>query len=123
MSAEESSAARLLADTRSGSAERLMREMAALLHELARSRPVVLFLDDVQWADVSTIDLLGYLAPKLAQLRGLVLVTYRPTDLTVSRHPFLRLKADLSAHGALREVAVAFLTQEDVDAVRLVAAA
>ena len=114
MSAEESSAARLFADTRSGSAERLMREMAALLHELARSRPVVLFLDDVQWADVSTIDLLGYLAPKLAHLRVLVLVTYRPTDLTVSKHPFLRLKADLSAHGALREVAVAFLAQEDV---------
>ena len=115
VSADESSAARLLADTRSGSAERLMREMAALLQELARARPVVLFLDDVQWADVSTIDLLGYLAPKLAQLRGLVLVTYRPTDLTVSKHPFLGLKADLSAHGALREVAVAFLTQEDVE--------
>ena len=39
VSAEESSAARLLADTRSGSAERLMREMAALLHELARVSP------------------------------------------------------------------------------------
>jgi serine/threonine protein kinase len=115
VSADESSAARLLADTRSGSAERLMREMASLLQELARSRPVVLFLDDVQWADVSTIDLLGYLAPKLSQLRVLLLVTYRPTDLTVSKHPFLRLKADLSAHGALREVAVAFLTREDVE--------
>jgi len=114
VSEEDSSAARLLADTRSGSAERLMREMAALLHQLARSRPVVLFLDDVHWADVSTIDLLGYLAPKLAQLRVLLLVTYRPTDLTVGRHPFLRLKADLSAHGALCDVAVAFLTSEDV---------
>jgi hypothetical protein len=114
VSAEESSAARLLADTKSGSAERLMREMTALLTELARSRPVVLFLDDVHWADVSTVDLLGYLAPRLAQLRVLLLVTYRPTDLTVSRHPFLRLRADLSAHGALREVAVAFLTQEEV---------
>ena len=114
VSAEESSGARLLDDTKSGSAERLMREMAALLHELARSRPVVLFLDDVQWADVSTIDLLGYLAPKIAQLRVLVLVAYRPTDLTVSKHPFLRLKADLIAHGALREIAVAFLTQENV---------
>jgi tetratricopeptide (TPR) repeat protein len=114
VSEEDSSAARLLADTRSGSAERLMREMAALLHELARSRPVVLFLDDVHWADVSTIDLLGYLAPKVAQLRVLVLVTYRPADLTLGKHPFLRLKADLSAHGALRDVAVGFLTGEDV---------
>jgi serine/threonine protein kinase/predicted ATPase len=114
VSPEESSAARLLADTRSGSAERLMREMAALLYELVQSRPVVLFLDDVHWADVSTIDLLGYLAPKLSHLRVLLLVTYRPTDLTVSRHPFLRLKADLSAHGALRDVAITFLSQADV---------
>jgi len=114
VTAEDSSAARLLADTRSGSAERLMREMDALLHELARSRPVVLFLDDIHWADVSTIDLLGYLAPRLAQLRAMILVTYRPTDLTVSKHPFLRLKADLTAHGVLREVAVAFLTPHDV---------
>ena len=114
MSADESSAARLMAETQSGSAERLMREMAALLHELARTRPFVLFLDDVHWADVSTIDLLGFLAPKLARMRGLVLITYRPSDLVVSRHPFLRLKADLSAHGVLQEVPVAFLTGQDV---------
>ena len=91
-----------------------MREMAALLRELTRSRPVVLFLDDVHWADLSTLDLLGYLAPKLAVLRALIVVTYRPADLTVSRHPFLRLKSDLSARGALRDVAVAFLTEQDV---------
>jgi serine/threonine protein kinase/tetratricopeptide (TPR) repeat protein len=114
LSAEESSAARLIADTKSGSAERLMREMAALLQELARTRPFVLLLDDVHWADVSTIDLLGYLAPKLARLRGLVLITFRPSDLAMSRHPFLRLKADLGAHGVLREVPVAFLSGQDV---------
>jgi len=114
VSEEDSSAARMLADTRSGSAERLMREMGVLLHELSRSRPVVLFLDDVHWADVSTIDLLGYLAPKIAQLRVLLLVTYRPTDLAVGKHPFLRLKGDLSAHGTLREVPVRFLTADDV---------
>jgi serine/threonine protein kinase/predicted ATPase len=114
MSEEESSAARLLAETKSGSAERLMREMAALVHELGRARPVVLFLDDLQWADVSTVDLLGFLAPKLAHLRCLVVITYRPTDLTLSKHPFLRLKADLSAHGVLRDVPIALLTERDV---------
>jgi hypothetical protein len=114
MSADESSAARVMAEAQSGSAERLMREMAALLQEIARTRPFVLFLDDVHWADVSTIDLLQFLAPKLARMRGLVLVTYRPSDLAVSRHPFLRLKADLTAHGALQDVPIAFLTGQDV---------
>jgi predicted ATPase len=99
MSIEGSAASRLLAETRTGSAERLMREMAAFVQELARHRPVVIFIDDLQWADVSTIDLIGYLAPKLARLRALILVTYRPTELTVGKHPFLRLKTDLAAHG------------------------
>jgi len=115
MSAERGSTSRLLAETKSGSAERLMREMAAFVQELARHRPVVIFIDDLQWADVSTIDLIGYLAPKLARLRALILVTYRPADLTVSKHPFLRLKTDLVAHGALREVPVAFLTRQDIE--------
>jgi tetratricopeptide (TPR) repeat protein len=115
MSPEDSSAARLLADTRSGSAERLMREMAALLLELASSRPFVLFLDDVHWADVSTIDMLRFLAPKLGEWRGMIIVTYRPADLAISRHPFQRLKADLGgAHRIIRELPVAFLTELEV---------
>jgi tetratricopeptide (TPR) repeat protein len=114
MSGESSSAARLLPETANGSAERLMREMAALLHELSRSRPFVLFLDDVHWADVSTIDLIGFLAPKLSTLRGLMLLTYRPSDLTVSRHPFLRLKTDLAAHGVLHDAPMPFLSEQDV---------
>ena len=44
-----------------------MREMAAFLQELARRRAVVLFIDDLHWADVSSIDLLGYLVSKLAR--------------------------------------------------------
>jgi tetratricopeptide (TPR) repeat protein len=115
ISSEGSSTSRLLGETKTGSAERLMREMAAFVQELARHRPVVIFIDDLQWADVSTIDLIGYLAPKLARLRTLILVTYRPTDLSVSKHPFLRLKTDLAAHGTLQEVPVAFLTRQDIE--------
>ncbi len=114
-SAGDSSSSRLVAEARSGSPERLMREMAALLTELARRRPLLLFIDDLHWADLSTIDLLAHLAPKLAQLRALVLLTYRPSDLAVSGHPFLRLQSDLVAHGTLSAIPVTLLTREDVD--------
>jgi tetratricopeptide (TPR) repeat protein len=101
--------------TTSGSPERVTREMAALLQELARHRPVVLFIDDLHWADVSTIDLLAYLAPKLPGLRVLVVLTYRPTDVAGRSHPFSRLRTDLIAHGTLSELVVSFLTPDDVE--------
>ena len=61
----DSSAARLAAETAGGSQERLKREIAALLEEIGRIQPVVLWFDDVHWADPSTTDLIGYLARRL----------------------------------------------------------
>src|SRR5207244_422606 len=48
-------------EARQASQERLKRELVLFLDELARLRPVVLFLDDVHWADPSSVDLLAYL--------------------------------------------------------------
>src|SRR5262249_26345481 len=44
------------------SQERMKRELATFLQEITRRTPLVLFLDDVHWADPSTIELLAYLA-------------------------------------------------------------
>ncbi len=56
------SLAQLREHTPLGSQERMKRELSALLEELSRVQPVVLFIDDLHWADVSTIDMLNYLA-------------------------------------------------------------
>ena len=45
-----------------GTSVRLLREMAEGLEALAAEVPVVLLLEDVHWADYSTIDLLSALA-------------------------------------------------------------
>ncbi len=58
----DSSATRVLAEAGTGSQQRMKREMAAFLEEASRLQPVVVFLDDLHWADGSTVDLLGYLA-------------------------------------------------------------
>ena len=63
----DSSAARLAAETSGGSQERLKREIASLLEEAGRMQPIVLWFDDVHWADPSTTDLLGYLAQTARQ--------------------------------------------------------
>ena len=113
-SASDSSAARLAAETAGGSQERLKREIASLLEEAGRVQPVVLWFDDVHWADESTTDLLSYLARRMDGARVLIIATCRPSDLAQGRHPFQAVRLDLLARGACREVTPGPL---DVDAI------
>jgi tetratricopeptide (TPR) repeat protein len=100
----------------SRSQERLKRELVAFVEEATRAQPLVLFLDDVHWADVSTVDLLSYLASRCAALPLLVVVTFRPEELLRDNHPFLRVKQDLQARGCCRELRLEFLTAAEVAA-------
>jgi predicted ATPase len=97
------------------SQERLKRELIAFMEELARRQPVVLSLDDLQWADASTVDILAYAATRCISLRILILGTYRPADMLATGHPFLRAKLELQGHGICREIPMCFLTCADVD--------
>jgi predicted ATPase len=103
-SENDSSAARLAAETATGSQERLKREIAALFEELGRMQPVVLCFDDMHWADPSTTDLIAYLARRIDTTRLLIIATCRPSDLAQARHPFLPVKLDLRARGMCREI-------------------
>ena len=111
----DSSAARLAAETSGGSQERLKREIASLLEEAGRMQPIVLWFDDVHWADPSTTDLIGYLARRLDSTRLLIIATARPSDLRQSRHPFLSLKLDLLTHGFCHEIAPSYLSEAAVE--------
>ena len=105
-SIEESSMAELRVDAAAASQERMKREVGALFQDVSRSRPVVLFLDDLHWADVSTIDILNYLAGRFADMRVLVLATYRPAEMALAQHPFLGIASDLRARGLFEEIAL-----------------
>lgn len=115
LAAEDSSLARVLAESKAASQERLKRELSAFLQEVSRLRPLVLFFDDLHWADASTVDLLAYLGGKCAGLRMLLVLTYRPTDLALGKHPFGPVKLELQARGVCREVTLEFLTRADLD--------
>ena len=114
VSAEGEETALLLKELRTASQERMIRELGAFLQEVARLGPLVLFLDDLHWADVSTIDVLSFLAGRFDSLNVLIVVTYRPSDLLLLKHPFLRIKPDLQARGACRELTLEFLSQAEV---------
>ncbi|MDO8670226.1 MAG: ATP-binding protein, partial [Dehalococcoidia bacterium] len=55
---------------------RLFGAVDRLLERLAEQVPVVLFIDDMHWADDSTLELLQYLASGLSRRRMLMLATY-----------------------------------------------
>ncbi len=115
LTSEDSSDERVLADVKMASQARMKRELAAFLQELCNRRPLVFFFDDLHWADVATVDLLGYLATKFRQMRILVLATYRPSDLLLAKHPFLQLKLDLQGRGDCQEIALGFLSRDEIE--------
>jgi len=63
----------------------------AFLSELAGPQPVIVALEDLQWADEATLDLLRFVARRLEPFRCLVIATYR--DLLDGSNPLRRTLA------------------------------
>lgn len=91
-----------------------------LLGVFARpERPLVLFLDDLQWLDTATLDLLEYLITQSKLPYLLLIGAYRDNEVT-SAHPLMRRLAEIrSMGGSVREIVLAPLGLEDLG--RLVA--
>lgn len=78
-----------------------------------RREPLVIVLDDAQWADSATLDLLGYLARRIETLRLLLVLAYRDDELTTGA-PLQAWLARLSSRAGTR-VALLPLSRAAVD--------
>ena len=65
----------------------LFADVREFFANLAATRPALLLLEDLHWADPASLELLRHLAPRLRHWPILLLVTYRGDELT-RRHPF-----------------------------------
>jgi predicted ATPase/DNA-binding winged helix-turn-helix (wHTH) protein len=115
LSENDVSDAALQVHARATTQEKVKRELAAFLCEITHQNPLVLFFDDVHWTDPSTVDLLAHLGTKFDSTRILVIVTYRPSELLLLKHPFIQVKRELQAHAACQEIEVGFLPASDVE--------
>jgi predicted ATPase len=115
LAAGDPSLAGVRAEAEGASQERRKRELCLFLEQASRLRPLVFFLDDIHWADPSTVDLLAYLGGKCAGQRLLLVLTYRPSDLLLNQHPFGPVKLDLQGRGVCREIALPFLSRAELD--------
>ncbi|MDX6537479.1 MAG: hypothetical protein QOD37_1820, partial [Gaiellales bacterium] len=59
---------------------RLHRAISGFLHRVAAGRPLVVVLDDVHWADVSSLELIRFVAAERSAAGLLLVVTYRTVD-------------------------------------------
>src|SRR5690606_18071004 len=59
-------------------AYRLGKHSVAAHAELARQRPVLCWVDDAQWSDPCSVDLLGFVAGRHAGHRVALLIAQRP---------------------------------------------
>jgi DNA-binding SARP family transcriptional activator len=93
----ESLRQRILGATR----ERMLREMTEALEALAVERPIVMVLEDLHWADPSTLDLIGAIARRRRPARLLILVTYQPADESAGAQ---KLVHDLALRASCTEI-------------------
>jgi tetratricopeptide (TPR) repeat protein len=88
------------------SQSRLFEAVLSTLETLGQERPVVLAIEDLHWADRSTLDLLAFIARNLDRARVLVVATYR-VDETHRRHSLIPVLAELSRLPAVERLDLA----------------
>jgi tetratricopeptide (TPR) repeat protein len=80
----------------------IFEQYAGVLRQLTAHRPLVLVLDDLQWADQASVALLFYLIRELRESPVLILGLYRPTEVSLgregSRHPLAKVLADVKRY-------------------------
>lgn len=64
----------------------LFEQYAKVLQTLAKTQPLLLIVDDAQWADAASISLLFHLSRQLFGSRILLLATYRPDEVALGRN-------------------------------------
>ncbi|MEU4192353.1 AAA family ATPase [Kribbella sp. NPDC026611] len=87
---------------------RLFEELLLLIGEVARDRPVVLVVEDLQWADASSRELFVYLTRNLTSLPVLLIGTIRSGTLPET-HPNRRIIAELGRRADVTELRLAAL--------------
>jgi predicted ATPase len=94
---------------------RLFEAVAHLLARLARDSPAVLFVDDLQWVDSTSLEVLHYLARGLPKQPVLLLGTYRADEPERETVPKLRgLLHSLRRLQLATELSLDRLTRDDV---------
>ncbi len=101
------------AEQRSNARFRLHEAVASLLRAAAELGPLVVFVDDLHWADAASLRLLAFAARDLASARVLFVASYRPDDVRGGA-PIASALAELARLPRHERVVLAGLGRDDV---------
>ncbi|MEE8517983.1 MAG: adenylate/guanylate cyclase domain-containing protein, partial [Dehalococcoidia bacterium] len=96
----------------------LFNGMREFLARAGRAKPLVLLLDDLQWADDATLLLVQHIAQQVHEMPVLIIGTYRDVDLDVAR-PLSMALEDLTRQRLAHRLPVKRLTEDGVSAMLL----
>ena len=98
--------ASVLERARAASPERVKRELSSFVAHVTDVLPLVIAIDDLHWADASTVEVVAYLLSRPELKRLLVVCAYRQTEMVLSAHPFVAIRHELLKRRILVEVSI-----------------
>jgi serine/threonine protein kinase/tetratricopeptide (TPR) repeat protein len=105
---------KLQQETGGATKERMLREKGDMLAALAANSPIVLLIEDLHWADPSSIDLLRHLSQRIGDQRLLILGTLRQEDIELNDHPLKLYKVEMQTHNLCEEIVLGALTEKQI---------
>jgi len=100
-----------------GSPARMLREFCVAVEALASERPLIVWLEDLHWCDIETVDLVSTVAQRAEPTKLLVIATYRPVEVAIRDHPIGRLKRKLVAQKTAHELVLEPLGADVVESI------
>ncbi|MEA3396854.1 MAG: AAA family ATPase, partial [Chloroflexota bacterium] len=94
--------------------QRLFEAVFRFLKQVVSGASCLWFLDDLHWADQSTLDLLHYLVRQLSGAPVWIVGTYRPEEMSLS-HPLTRLRQGLSRDHLVSRLLLGPLSSETME--------
>jgi DNA-binding winged helix-turn-helix (wHTH) protein/KaiC/GvpD/RAD55 family RecA-like ATPase len=92
---------------------RMLGEFCDFLEAVAEQQPVLIWIDDLHWADYSSLDLLSAIARRRSRARTCIVGTWRTDEITASRAPLKALVDDLLLHQACRSLELGALSRAE----------
>ena len=100
------------------SKEQLWDAISKLIAKISQERPIILFIDDLHWADENTLNLLHYTSRTTRASRVMIVGTYRPEDIRATApgkmHPLLEIQREMNREGILTIINLEKLTENDI---------